>query len=56
MKSTGLTAVFSLVLKIFAVASLVVGFGFIIFGCLLQSPPKNFTPVYAFGSNKLTAP
>ena len=46
MKSTGLTAVFSLVLKVFAVASLIVGLGFIIFACLLQSPPKSFTPVY----------
>jgi len=35
---------FSLMLKVFALGSFVIGIGFIAFGCVLESPPKAFVP------------
>ena len=45
MKSTGVTAVFSTLLKVFVAASGVIGIGFIAFGFALQAPAKSFVPV-----------
>ena len=45
MKSTGVAALFSILLKVFAAASALVGIGFIAFGFILQSPAKSFVPV-----------
>ena len=44
MKKSYLTFLFSILLKGFSLASFFVGIGFITFGCVLQSPPKNFVP------------
>ncbi|CAL8463138.1 g2672 [Coccomyxa elongata] len=43
-KKTYITFLFSSLLKGFSLGSFLVGIGFITFGCVLQSPPKNFVP------------
>lgn len=44
MKATGFTAVFTFLLKIIALLELLIGLGFVIFGCVLETPPKTPVP------------
>eukprot|EP00884_Botryococcus_braunii_P022211 jgi/Botrbrau1/8674/Bobra.0087s0027.1 len=43
-KRTVFTWMFTFLLRVFATVSLVVGVGFIAFGCVLESPPKTAVP------------
>ena len=44
MKATGLTALFTFLLKLITLLGLLIGLGFIIFGCILETPPKTAIP------------
>ncbi|KAK9828629.1 hypothetical protein WJX72_001192 [[Myrmecia] bisecta] len=44
-KKTGLTATFSILLKTLTVLNLLLGIGFIAFGCALEAPPTSLVPV-----------
>ncbi|KAK9862058.1 hypothetical protein WJX84_004809 [Apatococcus fuscideae] len=45
MKRTGIALFFEIILKLLAFLGVFIGIGFIVFGCVLQSPPKAGVPV-----------
>ena len=44
MKASGITAIFTFLLKIITLLGFLIGMGFIIFGCILETPPKTAIP------------
>ena len=44
MKASGITAIFTFLLKIITLLGFLIGLGFIIFGCILETPPKTAIP------------
>ena len=44
MRATSITAIFTFLLKIITLLGFLIGLGFIIFGCVLEEPPKAAVP------------